>query len=61
MVGPEDIAVGRMYPPLKDIQSVSLKIANIICENAYKDGKYIEVAKYLECFIWGRCGTTTNR
>lgn len=34
----EDLQVGRLYPPLQDIQSVSLRIATKIVEDAYAKG-----------------------
>ena len=37
MVTEEDIAVGRMYPPLSKIRECSVKIAADICETAYAD------------------------
>ena len=37
MVAEEDIAVGRMYPPLSKIRECSVKIAAEICETAYKE------------------------
>jgi len=38
MVTAEDLAAGRMYPPLSDIRKCSLKIAAYIAEHAYKTG-----------------------
>lgn len=38
MVEEKDLAVGRLYPPLSDIRSCSLKIATYIAEHAYKTG-----------------------
>jgi len=37
-VAESDLKVGRLYPPLQDIQNVSLKIATAIVEDAYKHG-----------------------
>ncbi|KAM4693180.1 NADP-dependent malic enzyme [Discoglossus pictus] len=37
-VSDENLEEGRLYPPLKTIQDVSLKLAVKIVENAYKDG-----------------------
>ena len=36
MVEEDDIAVGRMYPPLSKIRECSIKIAADICETAYE-------------------------
>ncbi|KAK3874451.1 hypothetical protein Pcinc_020615 [Petrolisthes cinctipes] len=38
MVTEEDLSNGRLYPPLSDIRSCSLKIAVYIAEHAYKTG-----------------------
>ena len=38
LVTPEDLAVGRVYPPLSNIKDISLKIATKVAEEAYKDG-----------------------
>jgi len=34
----EDLAVGRLYPPLSDIRNISVKIATKLAEEAYEDG-----------------------
>merc|ERR1712073_137329 len=34
----EDLALGRMYPPLSKIKNVSIKIASKVAEEAYKEG-----------------------
>lgn len=39
MVTDQDLAQGRLYPPLSDIKICSLKIASYIAEHAYKTGK----------------------
>ena len=39
MVTAEDLAAGRLYPPLNDIRKCSLKIATYIAEHAYTTGK----------------------
>lgn len=38
MVTKEDLAQGRLYPPLSDIRQCSLKIATYVAEHAYKTG-----------------------
>jgi len=38
LVTEEDLALGRMYPPLSKIKSVSTKIATKVAEEAYKEG-----------------------
>ncbi|RXG56289.1 NADP-dependent malic enzyme, partial [Armadillidium vulgare] len=38
MVTDQDLAQGRLYPPLSDIRKCSLKIATYIAEHAYKTG-----------------------
>lgn len=38
-VSEADLKVGRLYPPLQDIQSVSIRIATAIVEDAYAHGK----------------------
>ena len=38
LVTEEDLAVGRMYPPLSKIKQVSIKIASKVAEEAYKEG-----------------------
>ncbi|XP_071549829.1 NADP-dependent malic enzyme-like isoform X3 [Panulirus ornatus] len=38
MVTEDDLAKGRLYPPLSDIQTCSLRIATYIAEHAYKTG-----------------------
>lgn len=37
MVTEEDIAVGRLYPPLSNIQEISVQIAKKVAEEAYAD------------------------
>lgn len=37
LVGPEDYAVGRIYPALTHIREVSIKIAAAVAEQAYKE------------------------
>jgi len=39
IVSKNDLAVGRLYPPLTDIYNVSLTIAKTIVEDAYKKGE----------------------
>ena len=34
----DDLAAGALYPPLKDVRSVSLAIAAKVAETAYDDG-----------------------
>jgi hypothetical protein len=36
-----DLEVGRLFPPLQDIRSVSFEIAKAICEDAYQNGKIL--------------------
>merc|ERR1711934_1009424 len=36
MVTEEDLAVGRMYPPLSNIQEISVQIAKKVAEEAYE-------------------------
>ena len=36
LVGPEDLAVGRVYPSLDKAREVSLHIATAVAESAYK-------------------------
>jgi malate dehydrogenase (oxaloacetate-decarboxylating)(NADP+) len=38
LVTEEDLALGRMYPPLSKIKEISLKIATKVAEEAYKEG-----------------------
>jgi malate dehydrogenase (oxaloacetate-decarboxylating)(NADP+) len=38
LVKPEDLAVGRVYPPLSSIREVSLKIAAAVAEAAHNSG-----------------------
>ena len=38
MVGESDLAVGRLYPPLKDLREISVKIAVKVAEEAYSQG-----------------------
>jgi malate dehydrogenase (oxaloacetate-decarboxylating)(NADP+) len=38
LVGPEDLAVGRVYPSLTRIRSVSLAIATAVAEEAHRTG-----------------------
>ena len=38
MVTEEDLAQGRVYPPLEDIREVSARIAEAVAEIAYRDG-----------------------
>jgi hypothetical protein len=38
-VSDSDLKVGRLYPPLQDIQNVSIQIAKAIVEDAYARGK----------------------
>ena len=38
MVSKADLEVGRLYPPLKDLREISVKIATKVAEEAYKSG-----------------------
>merc|ERR550539_389331 len=38
MVTQEDLDVGRMYPPLKDLREISVKIATNVALEAYQSG-----------------------
>jgi malate dehydrogenase (oxaloacetate-decarboxylating)(NADP+) len=38
LVEPDDLALGRVYPPLTKIRAVSLQIATAVAEAAYRDG-----------------------
>ena len=38
MVTKDDLQVGRLYPPLKDLREISIKIATKVAEEAYKSG-----------------------
>jgi len=38
LVTDEDLALGRMYPPLSKIKNVSIKIATKVAQEAYKEG-----------------------
>ena len=38
MVTEEDLAVGRMYPPLSEIRNCSVKIAAKVAQDAYAEG-----------------------
>ena len=38
MVTKDDLQVGRLYPPLKDLREISIKIATRVAEEAYKSG-----------------------
>jgi len=38
LVTDDDLAVGRLYPPLSDIRNISVKIATKLAEEAYEDG-----------------------
>lgn len=45
-VSEEDLKVGRLYPPLHDILNVSLKIAEAITVEAYKNGWFIKLISH---------------
>lgn len=51
MVSEEDIASGKIYPPLSKIKEASILIATKICQHAYKKGNVVKlrVLLYL-CF-----------
>ena len=38
MVTQKDLDVGRLYPPLKDLREISVKIATNVAKEAYKTG-----------------------
>jgi len=38
LVTEEDLALGRMYPPLSKIKEISIKLATKVAEEAYKEG-----------------------
>ncbi len=38
IVGPEDLALGRVYPSLTKVRDVSLRIAAAVAESAYAQG-----------------------
>jgi malate dehydrogenase (oxaloacetate-decarboxylating)(NADP+) len=38
MVTEEDLAVGRLYPPLDNIREISVQIAKKVAEEAYQSG-----------------------
>ena len=38
MVAQSDLDVGRLYPPLRDLREISVKIATKVAEEAYKSG-----------------------
>jgi len=38
LVSEQDIAQGRVYPPLSDILNVSARIATAVAEDAYREG-----------------------
>ena len=38
MVTQSDLDVGRLYPPLKDLREISVKIATNVALEAYKSG-----------------------
>ena len=38
MVTEDDLAVGRLYPPLHNIREISVKIAKKVAEEAYQSG-----------------------
>ena len=38
MVTEDDLAVGRLYPPLDNIREISVKIAKKVAEEAYQAG-----------------------
>ena len=38
MVTAADLEVGRLYPPLKDLREISVKIAVKVAQEAYKAG-----------------------
>lgn len=40
LVQENDLEVGRLYPPLQNIQKCSVKIAAAIMQRAYETGKY---------------------
>ena len=42
MVTEDDLAQGRMYPPLADIRKCSVKIATYVAEYAYKAGNILK-------------------
>jgi malate dehydrogenase (oxaloacetate-decarboxylating)(NADP+) len=39
IVSPQNLAQGRLYPPLEDIREVSLLIAKAIVDDAYANGE----------------------
>jgi len=39
MVSDQDLAVGRLYPPLSTLREISIKIAVKVAKEAYKEGK----------------------
>ena len=38
LVTPDDLAVGRLYPPLDNIREISVKIATKVATEAYQEG-----------------------
>ena len=38
MVTEDDLAVGRLYPPLDNIREISVQIAKKVAEEAYESG-----------------------
>jgi malate dehydrogenase (oxaloacetate-decarboxylating)(NADP+) len=57
MVGPEDLAVGRVYPSLKRIREVSARIGAAVAEVAFQDGlarvpRPAELAGMVEAEMW---------
>ena len=57
LVGPEDLAVGRIYPALKRIREVSARIAVAVAEVAFQEGlagvaRPADVAALVEAEMW---------
>ena len=63
MVSEQDLAVGRVYPRLKDIQETSVHVACAVIEKAYKMNlaTVLPKPKDLEAFVRSQLYSTDYR